>query len=358
MSVPIIQGGMGIGISLERLAGNVAACGGMGILSAAHAGYRAADFNANTVEANMRELAHGIERAKEIAHGVGLVGVNVMVACQDYARYVKTSIEAGADAIISGAGLPMELPAFAKGRDILLAPIVSSAKAAKLLCRSWKSRYDRLPDFVVVEGAEAGGHLGFTAQELLTHTAQPLAEIVHEVVEAVKPFADEIGRRIPVFAAGGIFTGRDIGNMLDVGAAGVQMATRFIATEECDADPEFKQVIIDSREEDIQIVASPVGMPARAISTHFVKRVTEGAKERIGKCVKCLRSCIPSETPYCITKALVNAAKGQREDGLFFCGSNAFRVDRIRKVRDLIDELMDELRASRPEENSAPDKQA
>lgn len=344
MSIPIIQGGMGIGISLERLAGSVASCGGMGVLSAANAGYRALDFDSHPVEANMRELSSGIKKAKDIAHGVGLVGVNVMVACQEYARYVKTSIDAGADAIISGAGLPMDLPSLAVGCDVLLAPIVSSAKAAKLLCRTWKSRYNRLPDFVVVEGAEAGGHLGFTADELIHRTAVPLTQIVREVIDAVKPYADEIGRRIPVFAAGGIFTGRDIGGMIENGAAGVQMATRFIATEECDADEEFKRVIIDSREEDIEIVVSPVGMPARAISTQFVKRMADGAKERIGKCVRCLRSCVPTQAPYCITKALVNAAKGSRENGLFFCGSNAFKVDRIRKVGELIDELMAELR--------------
>lgn len=344
MSIPIIQGGMGIGVSLERLAGSVASCGGMGVLSAANAGYRAPDFDSRPVEANMRELSLGIKKAKEITHGVGLIGVNVMVACQEYGRYVKTSIEAGADAIISGAGLPMDLPSLAEGCDVLLAPIVSSAKAAKLLCRTWKSRYNRLPDFVVVEGAEAGGHLGFTVEELIHHTATPLAQLVREVIAVVKPYSDEIGRRIPVFAAGGIFTGQDIGGMIANGADGVQMATRFIATEECDADDEFKRVIVDSREEDIEIVVSPVGMPARAISSQFVKRMANGTKERITKCVRCLRSCVPTEAPYCITKALVNAAKGSREDGLFFCGSNAFKVDRIRKVRDLIDELMAELR--------------
>ena len=347
MAVPIIQGGMGIGVSLERLSGAVAACGGMGVLSAAHAGYRAEDFGARPVEANMRELGSAVARARQIARGVGLIGVNVMVACQDYARYVKTSVEAGADAIISGAGLPLELPSFAEGRDVLLAPIVSSAKAVKLICRSWQTRYNRLPDFVVVEGAEAGGHLGFSANELVGKTARPLADLVRDVVAAVNPFAETVGRKIPVFAAGGVFTGKDIGELMACGADGVQMATRFIATEECDADDGFKQAIIDSREEDIGIVVSPVGMPARAIQSPFVKRVASGVRERIVKCVRCLRGCAPADAPYCITQALVNAAKGRREDGLFFCGANAFRVDRIRKVDELIAELMDELRAFR-----------
>ena len=221
LSIPIIQGGMGVGISLSGLAGAVAACGGMGVISAAHPGYRA-----------QRCLKEEITRAKEISGGRGLVGVNVMVAVQHYADYVRAAIEGGADAIISGAGLPTELPQIAGDSNVLLAPIVSSGRAARVICRAWERHGNRLPDFVVVEGSRAGGHLGFSPEELAEGSAKSLDEIVVDVIETLRPYEEKCGRKIPVFPAGGVYDGADIARLEKLGAAGAQIATRFIATEE------------------------------------------------------------------------------------------------------------------------------
>ena len=235
LSIPIIQGGMGVGISLSGLAGAVAACGGMGVISAAHPGYRDPDFYRDPLNVNRRCLKEEIAKAKEIAKGCGLVGVNVMVAVQHYADYVRAAIEGGADAIISGAGLPTELPQIAGDSKVLLAPIVSSGRAARVICRAWERHGNRLPDFVVVEGSRAGGHLGFSAEELADGSAKPLDEIVSDVVETLRPYEEKCGRKIPVFPAGGVYDGADIARLEKLGAAGAQIATRFIATEECDA---------------------------------------------------------------------------------------------------------------------------
>lgn len=346
LSLPIIQGGMGVGISLSGLAGAVAACGGMGVISAAHPGYREPDFRRNMLEANLRSLTREIARAKEIASGAGLVGVNIMVAAKHYEEFVRTTIDAGADAIISGAGLPTELPAIAGDADILLAPIVSSGRAARLICRKWE-RSGRLPDFVVIEGCRAGGHLGFSPEELESGTAQPLAEILPEVLAELRPFEERCGRTIPVFVAGGIFTGADLAEARRLGAAGVQMATRFIATDECDADLRYKQAMVDASPEDAVIIKSPVGMPGRALNSPLIRRIAAEGRIPPRRCVNCLRPCDPATTAYCITDALIAAAEGDWENGLFFCGDNVGRVDRIVSVRELMKELEQEWRKAR-----------
>lgn len=337
LEVPILQGGMGVGVSLGGLAGAVARCGGMGTLSAAHPGYREVDFNRDFHAANCRALEREVRKAREIAQGRGLVGVNVMVAMNHYDDLVRAAIRGGADAIISGAGLPMELPAIAGDSDVLLAPIVSSGKAARLICQAWQRHHGRLPDFVVVEGAMAGGHLGFKADELAQGTAPALEDIVPQVVEAVAKFATP-EHPIPVFAGGGVYDAADIGRMLDRGAAGVQIGTRFIATEECDAAEAYKQAFLQAEEGDIVLVKSPVGMPGRALRSPLVRRQEQGP-EGVERCIGCLRACDPATAPYCITKALIRAVQGDWENGLFFCGSNAWRLDRILTVRQLMDEL-------------------
>ena len=247
LEVPIIQGGMGVGISLGNLAGHVAKNGGMGVISTAHPGYRAEDFEKNPTEVNKRELAKEIQKAKEIAKGKGMVAINAMVAITDYAQMVEVAIKNKIDAIISGAGLPMNLPGFVKGTKVKIAPIVSSGKAARLICKTWDRRYHVAPDFVIIEGSEAGGHLGFHKEDVLNKTTAKLADIFKEVKETLQPFVEKYQKEIPIFVAGGVYDADDIKQFMDLGADGVQMATRFICTEECDADIKYKEAFINAK---------------------------------------------------------------------------------------------------------------
>lgn len=344
LAVPILQGGMGVGVSLGGLAGAVAACGGMGCISTADAGYREPDFARDPAAANLRALKKEIEKAKEIAGGAGLVAINAMVATQNYADAVRTAVEAGVDAIVSGAGLPLELPGLVKRADVALAPIVSSGRAAKLILRRWAKAFGRTADFVVIEGCKAGGHLGFSEEELLAGKCQTLDEILPEVLAEVKPFEEQFGHVIPVFVAGGIYTGEDIAHYAKMGAAGAQLATRFIPTYECDASQTYKDVLLAAKPEDVRIIHSPVGMPGRALATPLVQKLEQGLRFPPKHCARCLKACEPAKVPYCITHALIEAVKGNVEEGLFFCGANVSRLDRMRSVRELMEELMDDWR--------------
>ncbi|WP_300082668.1 nitronate monooxygenase family protein [uncultured Thomasclavelia sp.] len=339
LEVPIIQGGMGVGISLGNLAGHVAKNGGMGVISTAHPGYRAEDFEKNPTEVNKRELAKEIQKAKEIAKGKGMVAINAMVAITDYAQMVEVAIKNKIDAIISGAGLPMNLPGFVKGTKVKIAPIVSSGKAARLICKTWDRRYHVAPDFVIIEGSEAGGHLGFHKEDVLNKTTAKLADIFKEVKETLQPFVEKYQKEIPIFVAGGVYDADDIKQFMDLGADGVQMATRFICTEECDADIKYKEAFINAKKEDIEIVKSPVGMPGRAIMTKLTERLKNDERIPVKRCYNCLVPCDVKTTPYCISSALINAAKGNLDEGLVFSGSNGYRNDKIVTVKELMDEL-------------------
>lgn len=345
LALPLIQGGMGVGVSMGGLAGAVAAEGAMGTLSTADAGWNEPDFAANPQQANLRALHREVQRAKRLAAGAGLVAVNAMVATRQYADSVRTALEAGADAIVSGAGLPLELPALAEGFEALLAPIVSGPRAAQLICRTWAKRYGRVPDFVVLEGCQAGGHLGFEEADLLSGRCAPLSRLIPEVLAALRPFEEKFGRAIPLFCAGGVATGAEMARCTRLGAAGAQLATRFIATEECDAGQGYKDVLLAARPEDLRIIHSPVGMPGRAVNSPLVQRLAAGMRQPPAHCSGCIKSCRPAETPFCITHALIEAVKGNWEEGLFFSGSRVDLVDRMRTVPDLIDELMKEWRA-------------
>lgn len=343
LQVPIIQGGMGVGVSMSGLAGNVAKCGGMGVISSVNAGYDEPDFETNPKEANLRALKKHIAKAKEIAGGIGMVAVNIMTAVSNYEATCKCAIEAGADAIISGAGLPIRLPEFTKGTKCLIAPVISSGKAAALLCKSYLKKFGILPDFFVLEGSKAGGHLGFSPEELKEETAKTNEEILEDVLEQIEPFEKEQNTKIPVFVAGGVFDGFDMAHFIKLGAAGIQLATRFIATKECDAHENFKKMIVDAKKEDILIIESPVGMPARAINTPLLQRLKAGTKFPPVLCNGCLTACKKGElTPYCISRALIEAVRGNVEDGLFFCGENAWRVDKELTVKELMDSLITE----------------
>ena len=339
LKIPLIQGGMGVGVSLERLAGAVAKCGGIGCISTADCGYREEDFLKKPEEANLRALKKEIQKAKEISQGLGLVAINAMVATQQYASAVKTAVESGIDAVISGAGLPLDLPEFVPEGKALIAPIVSSDRAFKVIAKSWERNYHRFPDFIVLEGPKAGGHLGFKEKELLEGTCQSVTEILKNLVEAVKPYEEAIGRRIPIFAAGGIWDKADIEEAQDLGAAGVQMATRFIATEECDASQAYKDTLINADPEEVRIIHSPVGMPGRAVATPLIKRLESIGRIPPTHCSRCIKTCNPSQVPYCITKALIEAVKGNYEEGLFFTGSNVGKLTGMTTVPELVREL-------------------
>lgn len=334
--VPVIQGGMGVGISLSGLAGTVAACGGVGVISTAQIGYREPEFEYNALEANLKAVKKEIEKARALAQG-GVLGVNIMAATKSYAEYVKAAVSAGIDLIISGAGLPVSLPELVKGSSVKIAPIVSTEKSASVLCRLWDRKYQRVPDLVVIEGPEAGGHLGFTKKQLVAFTPDSYREEIRKILEVIRRYGEKYGCHIPVAVAGGIYDRADMEQALALGADGVQMGTRFVTTYECDASMTYKQAYLDSRKEDIQIVDSPVGMPGRAIANEFIRK--KGEKGIHGKCYQCLEKCNPAEIPYCITRALINAVKGKMDEALIFCGTNAWRAEKLEYVKNIMEEL-------------------
>lgn len=337
---PIIQGGMGVGVSMHNLAGNVSKEGGIGVISAADIGYLEEDFAKNPLEANLRAIGKEIKQAREIAGEDKIIGINVMVALKDYAEIVKECVKQKIDLIISGAGIPKELPEYVQGSKTKIAPIVSSLRCCQLIVKHWIKKYNYVPDMIVIEGPEAGGHLGFKKEEL---DEKPLLEnIVQEVVEYIKVVEKETGKEILVIAAGGIWDSKDIKKFLDLGASGVQMATRFVATNECDASIEFKEAYVSATSDDIKIIKSPVGMPGRAINNNFIKRV-ESEKCKIEKCYQCIKTCNVANSPYCITKALINSVEGKINEGLIFCGSNVSKIKEIVSVHDLMQELVYEL---------------
>lgn len=335
--VPVIQGGMGVGISLSSLAGAVAKAGGVGVISAAQIGFREPDYYARPLECNLRAVKEEILKARELSDG-GVIGVNIMVATQNYDDYVKAAVEAKVDLVISGAGLPMDLPKLVEGSNTKIAPIVSGPKAASIIMRQWLKKYNRLPDLIVIEGPWAGGHLGFSREEIMTHTRDSYDAVVKDVIACVHDMEIKENVNIPVVVGGGVFGREDMEHYMSLGANGVQIGTRFVTTYECDASLEYKTAYINAKEDDVVIVKSPVGMPGRAIQNKFLDRVQSG--ERImGKCVHCVKTCDPSTTPYCITRALVNAALGNVDEGLIFCGSNVGRVKDIVSVQEIMEEF-------------------
>ncbi len=345
---PVIQGGMGIGISLSSLAGSVAKAGGVGLISTAQIGFREPDFDHNPKEANLRAMESELAKAREIAPE-GVLGFNVMVATRDYPDYIKKAVELGADVIVSGAGLPINLPEYVEGSRVKIAPIVSSPKSATVICKMWDRKYQRMPDFVVIEGPLAGGHLGFSKEDLALLRAdrkdtdqeydrEAYDKEILETLAVVKGYGEKYHCSIPVISAGGIFSREDMAHHMSLGVDGVQVGTRFVTTEECDAPDRYKEAYIQAGREDILIVKSPVGMPGRAISNPFLEKVAK-EPEKISRCFRCLEHCNPSTAPYCITMALIRAALGDVENGLLFCGYNAWRCQEIETVPEIIKDL-------------------
>ena len=341
IKIPLIQGGMGVGISMGGLAGAVAKEGAAGIISNAQIGFREADFEKNPFQANLRAMESEYQKARKTAPD-GVIGFNIMVALKHYEEYVRHAAAIGCDLIISGAGLPTELPHYVEGTDTKIAPIVSTEKSARVILKYWDRKYNRVPDLLVIEGPKAGGHLGFTKEQLEIFDDKAYNEEVKSILKAVREYEEKYERKIPVVLAGGIDTKEKVEAAMALGVDGVQTASLFVTTEECDADIRYKEAYINAGEEDICIVTSPVGMPGRAILNPFMKRVMDGEKFTPKKCLGCLLKCNPSEIPYCITERLVAAARGDVEEALLFCGKEAYRQQKITTVREVIGSLMGE----------------
>ena len=336
--IPIVQGGMSVGISLSGLASAVANEGGIGVIGAAGIGMLEPDFSTNFKEANKRALRKEIRKARKMTKGI--IGVNLMVALSDFDELLLVAIEEGVDLVFLGAGLPLKVPFDGlKKASTKVVPIVSSAKAASIIFRYWTKRYNHVPDAVVVEGPLAGGHLGFK-KEQINDPNYSLEKIVKEVISVIKVFEEQFNKKIPVIAAGGIYSGTDIYRFIRMGASGVQMATRFVATHECDADIKFKEAYINCRKEDLIIIDSPVGLPGRAIRNKFLDEVSSGVRKPFKCPWKCLKTCDFKKTPYCIALALTNAKRGNLDEGFAFAGANAYKVDKIVSVKELIETLL------------------
>jgi nitronate monooxygenase len=339
--IPIVQGGMGVRVSLASLASAVANEGGIGTISSIGLG----DLEASKQEyerISREALAREITKARSMTHGH--LAVNFMGVLSNVDDLVKTAVREGIKMIVFGAGLPMKLPVLVEDPGVALVPIVSSARVAELILRVWDKRYERTADGLILEGPLAGGHLGFSEEQLKHPEDYSLEKLLPEVLQTIKPYEDKYKRKIPVIPGGGIYTGRDIARMLSMGASGVQMGTRFVCTEECDVSHEFKQTYLNTKEEDIVIIKSPVGMPGRAINNRFLKDLEIKGKLKIKCPYRCLTACHVDKARYCIALALVNSYYGDVDHGLIFCGQNAYRVDKIITVKELIRELLDELK--------------
>ncbi|MEG2441246.1 MAG: nitronate monooxygenase family protein [Acetivibrio sp.] len=340
--LPLIQGGMGVGISLSGLAGAVAKEGGIGILSSAQIGYREPDFDKNPMKANIRAIKSEYDKARKIApHGI--IGYNIMVALKHYEEYVKAAVEAGADLIISGAGIPAELPEYTKNSNTKIAPIVSTDKAARVILKYWDKKYNKTADLIVIEGPKAGGHLGFRKEQLDSFTEEAYDREILAILKTVKEYAGQYNKRIPVVVAGGIENAEQVKHVFSLGGDGVQVATRFITTEECDADRKYKECLLHAKEEDIVIVNSPVGMPGRAIKNQLIEKVEKEGKVPHSPCHGCLEKCKPEEIPYCITDALIAAAKGDVQNGLLFSGQYGYKAEKIETVKEVMTALFEGL---------------
>ncbi len=341
--IPIVQGGMGVRVSLSSLVSAVANEGGIGTI--ASVGLGDLQVSADEFEKVSREaLINEIHKAKSKTNGH--IAVNVMAALSNADDLIKAAVNEGIKLIVVGAGLPLRLPRLIEDDSVNLLPIVSSGRAAGLILSAWDKRYERTADGIILEGPLAGGHLGFSMEQLKQPDKYSLDILLPEVLEAVKPYEDKYGRKIPIIAAGGIYTGKDIARMLSKGASGVQMATRFVCTEECDVSREFKQVYLDAKEEDIVLINSPVGLPGRAIRNKFLKDLEIKGRIKIRCPYRCLSACKVAEARYCIALVLLNAYFGDVDNGLIFAGENAYRINKIVTVKELIDELLAELAAA------------
>ncbi len=341
--IPIIQGGMGVKVSLSSLASAVAEEGGIGTISSIGLG-DTEDSLADYETASREALVKEIRKARSLTKGH--LAINFMGVLSNVDDLIKASVREGIKLIIYGAGLPAKLPALVDDSSVNLIPIVSSSRVAEFILRAWDKRYTMIPDALILEGPLAGGHLGFSEEQLQQPEKYSLDILLPEILETIKPYEDRYGKKIPVIAAGGIFTGGDIARLLRLGASGVQMATRFVCTEECGVSPEFKQHYLDAKKEDIVIIKSPVGMPGRALKNKFLDDLEIKGRLKIKCPYRCLTACKVESARYCIALALVNSYIGDTDHGLIFCGQNAYRIDKIVTVKELIAGLLAELESA------------
>lgn len=340
--LPIIQGGMGVGVSMSKLASAVANEGGIGVISTAAIGRTEPDSNLPDFEI----LRGVIRKTKKLTTGV--FGLNIMMAISDFNDHLKVAIEENVSVIFIGAGLPLRIPeiiSIDRARSCLtnLVPKISSSRAARAICQFWDRHYNMAPDAIVLEGPRAGGHLGFS-EENINNPEFSLEALLPEVIKTVSPYEQKYGRSIPVIAAGGIYTGEDIHKFLSIGAQAVKMGTRFVATDECDVHQNFKKAYVNCTEDDLVIIKSPVGLPGRAIKSKLLTDVASGIKKPLNCIWKCLKSCDLKNAPYCIAAALSNARKGDLRNGFAFAGANAFRINKILSVKELMNSLTTEFK--------------
>lgn len=343
IQIPIIQGGMGVRVSNSSLVSAVSSQGALGVIAAVGLGEEVEIKELSYPERSMASLTQSIRQAR--AKTKNPFGVNIMCVLTNYEDLVNVAQNESVDVIISGAGLPLRLPALIKNTKTKLIPIVSSARAANIICSTWQRRYKRLPDALIVEGPLAGGHLGYSLAELEDKENVSLENILTKVVTVAQGFSSG-AIKIPVIAAGGIFDGNDIAKFMRLGASGVQMGTRFVCTHECDVALEYKQAYLAAKQEDIVVIQSPVGLPGRVIRNEFVKRIIKGERMDFNCQYHCLYTCDPKKVNYCIAKALLNTSRGQMDKGFAMCGSNAYRIEKIVSVKELISELVAQTRAA------------
>lgn len=322
LEMSLIQGGMGVGVSGPNLASAVSRAGGAGIIAAVGLGRIRYPEAKDHIEADAKALGETIREARAKSNG-GVLGVNIMHAVSHYELLVKTAAQNDVDMIISGAGLPTNLPSLIGNKPIKLLPIVSSLRVAKIMARGWK-KYGKAPDAFIIEGPLAGGHLGYSHDDLVNGTAPKLESILEEVLgfaNSTKNFKAPV----PVIVAGGIYTGQDIKRYMSLGAAGVQMGTRFVPTAECDANDAFKRAYINANKENLRIIKSPVGMPGRAIANKLTEDMENDKREKFRCKFQCLKTCKPKESPYCIADKLMDSHYGKVGSSLLFAGANVYQ---------------------------------
>lgn len=336
--IPIIQGGMGVRVSTAPLVSTVSNEGGLGVIAAVGLGEEG-DLSIEYTKRSSQALREQIKLTKNNTNRP--FGVNIMVALTNFAELVKVADKEKVPVIFAGAGLPLKMPSYVKNKEVRLVPIVSSGRAAEIMCKVWQKRYNRLPDGFVVEGPLAGGHLGFNMDELERIEDYKLEKLVQDVIKVADFFGHTYKKNIPVIAAGGVYDGKDIAKFLKLGASGVQIATRFVCTNECEVAQEYKEAYLNAKKEDIIIIDSPVGLPGRIVRNKFVEKIERGGKIPFDCTYQCLRTCDYKNVPYCIAKALVNAYRGNMSEGFAMCGSNAYRVNKIMSVKELMRELIE-----------------
>lgn len=335
LSIPILQGGMGIGISLSKLAGAIAFEGGMGTLSSAYIGVNEKDFDKNRRKISLEAIGKEIKKARALSQGKGLLAINIMYAITDYEAHVKESLKHGIDAIVSGAGLPLKLPSLVENQSVLLIPIISSARVAKIIIDYWNKKYNRLPDAFILEGKKAGGHLGYSSQELQEGNLNDLYDSFLSVKAFLKDYLPTT-KDIPIFVAGGISSAKETKMFLEAGARGIQLGTPFALSCESDASERYKDILLEKKYPP-KLIESPAGLMARALDTPFLKKFTSPTH-----CVGCLKTCKGPNASYCLSEALIQAVRGNFQDGLFFVGAEIEKMTKKMSVKEIIRSFLED----------------